>query len=215
MQETSPPPIARRGFMLVLSSPSGVGKTTIARAVLALETDLELSVSVTTRPRRPSEVEGKDYYFVDEEIFTHMVKEKHFFEHAHVYGHHYGTPKASIEQLLASGKDVLFDIDWQGTQQLKQISMNDLVSVFLLPPALKTLEHRLRERDQDSKQTIHLRMSKASNEISHWAEYDYVVINHTLEETIHAVRSVIQAERLKRRRQLGLIHFVNSLRGEE
>jgi len=215
IKEAPSHPITRRGFMLVLSSPSGVGKTTIARNVLALETDLELSISVTTRPKRPSEVEGKDYYFVDEDTFANRLKEKHFLEHAHVYGYHYGTPRASIENLLANGKDVLFDIDWQGTQQLKQISMNDLVSVFLLPPTLETLENRLRERDQDSEGTIHLRMSKAADEISHWAEYDYVIINRTLDETIHAVRSVVQAERLKRRRQLGLIHFVNSLRGED
>lgn len=214
-QETDQPPIARRGFMLVLSSPSGVGKTTIARDVLDLETELELSISITTRPKRKSEEEGKDYHFVDESTFSRMVAQGQFLEHAHVYGYHYGTPFASIEKLLAAGTDVLFDIDWQGTQQLKQISMSDLVSVFLLPPTMNTLETRLRNRGEDSDETIHTRMSKASYEISHWAEYDYIIINHTLEESIQAVRSILQAERLKRRRQVGLAHFVNSLRGED
>jgi guanylate kinase len=207
--------IARRGFMLVLSSPSGVGKTTIARHVLNLETELELSISVTTRPKRDSEAEGKDYYFVDEATFSQMVQKKEFLEHAHVYGYHYGTPMASLEILLATGTDVLFDIDWQGTQQLKQISMNDLVSVFLLPPTIETLETRLRGRGEDTEETIQMRMSKSAAEISHWAEYDYIIINHTLQESVQAVRSIIQAERLKRRRQVGLAHFVNSLRGED
>ncbi len=208
-------PIARRGFMLVLSSPSGVGKTTIAKDVLALETELDLSISVTTRPKRNSENEGKDYHFVDEGTFLQMVQKQEFLEYAHVYGYHYGTPIASIQKLLAQGMDVLFDIDWQGTQQLKQVLMNDLVSVFLLPPAMETLESRLRQRGEDSEETIKTRMCKASAEISHWAEYDYVIINHTLQESIVAVRSILQAERLKRRRQVGLAHFVNSLRGEE
>ncbi|OJW51033.1 MAG: guanylate kinase [Alphaproteobacteria bacterium 41-28] len=212
---TKDTPIARRGFMLVLSSPSGVGKTTITRHVLDLETELELSISVTTRPKRDSEKEGKDYYFVDESTFSQMVQKKQFLEHAHVYGYHYGTPIASIQNLLAAGKDVLFDIDWQGTQQLKQISMNDLVSVFLLPPTMETLETRLRYRGEDSEEVIHMRMSKSAAEISHWAEYDYIIINHTLPESIQEVRSILQAERLKRRRQVGLAHFVNSLRGED
>ena len=214
-QETLSAPIARRGFMLVLSSPSGVGKTTIARNVLALEAELALSISVTTRPKRLSEKDKKDYYFVDEPTFSQMVAEKHFLEHAHVYGYHYGTPIAQVEKLLAAGTDVLFDIDWQGTQQLKQISMNDLVSVFLLPPTLQTLETRLRSRGEDTDETIEKRMSKAAYEISHWAEYDYIIINVTLEESLNAVRSILQAERLKRRRQVGLAHFVNILRGED
>jgi len=207
--------IARRGFMLVLSSPSGVGKTTIAHKVLDLEPDLELSISITTRPKRPSENEGEDYYFVDEATFTQMVERGEFLEHALVYGYHYGTPKSSIENHLASGIDALFDIDWQGTQQLKQISTGDIVSVFLLPPTIADLEKRLRMRAQDSEETIRTRMSKAANEISHWAEYDYIVINNTLNESIQALRSIIQAERLKRRRQFGLAQFVNKLRGEE
>jgi guanylate kinase len=214
-KNTHPYPIIRRGFMLVLSSPSGVGKTTIAKDVLALEAELELSISATTRPKRASETEEKDYYFVDEGTFSQMVKKKQFLEHAHVYGYHYGTPKASIQSLLAQGIDVLFDIDWQGTQQLKQVSMSDLVSVFLLPPTMETLEERLRNRKEDSEENIQKRMDKAADEISHWAEYDYVIINHTLQESIQAVRSILQAERLRRRRQVGLARFVNTLRGED
>ena len=202
-------------FMRKNTSPSGVGKTTIAKDVLALEAELEISISATTRPKRDSEKEEKDYHFVDEATFSQMVKKKQFLEHAHVYGYHYGTPKASIQTLLAAGIDVLFDIDWQGTQQLKQISMSDLVSVFLLPPTMETLEKRLRNRKEDSEESIQNRMNKAADEISHWAEYDYVIINHTLSESIHAVRSILQAERLRRRRQSGLPHFVNMLRGED
>lgn len=206
--------IARRGFMLVLSSPSGAGKTTIARQVLARESDVTLSVSVTTRPQRSSEKEGVDYFFVNEMIFSTMLKNHEFLEHAHVYGHHYGTPRASIESLLAVGTDVLFDIDWQGTQQLKQTALNDLVSVFILPPTLQDLEKRLYQRAEDEEGIVKKRMSKAQDECSHWAEYDYVIINSTLEESVQAVRSIIQAERLKRRRQVGLAPFVNTLRGE-
>ncbi len=209
------PFVSRRGFMLVLSSPSGVGKTTISREVLTQETDLELSISVTTRPKRPSEVEGRDYHFVDVPTFDAMVERNEFLEHAYVYGYHYGTPKSSIEGHLASGIDALFDIDWQGTQQLKQISTGDLVSVFLLPPTMGALEDRLRRRAEDPEETILIRMSKASNEMSHWAEYDYIIINNALEDSIHAVRSIIQAERLKRRRQLGLAQFVNTLKRED
>ena len=207
--------IDRRGFMVVLSSPSGVGKTTVAHHLLNLEEGLKLSISVTTRPQRPSEQEGEDYHFVDETTFAHMVQEEHFLEHALVYGYHYGTPKSSVESHLEAGTDILFDIDWQGTQQLKQMSTANLVSVFLLPPTLKTLDARLRGRAEDTDETIRLRMSKASDELSHWAEYDYIIINNTLEESVHAVRSIIQAERLKRRRQVGLADFVNSLRGED
>lgn len=212
--DPSPSLIMRRGFMLVLSSPSGAGKTTIAREVLSLEKELELSISVTTRPQRDSEKEGKDYHFVDETTFSQMIENKGFLEYAEVYGHHYGTPKASIEAILASGIDVIFDIDWQGTQQLKEIAMSDLVSVFLLPPTFQDLEKRLNKRGEDSEETVLSRMQKANDEISHWAEYDYIIINHELQESIHAVRSILQAERLKRRRQLGLAHFISSLKEE-
>lgn len=206
--------ISRRGFMLVLSSPSGAGKTTLARHVLEAEADLELSISVTTRPQRASEKEGKDYFFVNEAEFIQLVKTNQFLEHAQVYGHHYGTPKASIEKHLKKGKDILFDIDWQGTQQLKQVSTGDLVSVFLLPPTMGALAERLRIRAEDSEEIIQKRMNKAAEEMSHWAEYDYIVINSNLEESIYAVKSIIQAERLKRRRQFGLADFVNMLRDE-
>lgn len=207
--------IAHRGFMLVLSSPSGVGKTTIAHKVLNLDSRIELSISVTTRPKRFSETEGEDYYFVSEDRFAHMIKNAQFLEHAHVYGHQYGTPKASIETHLAMGIDVLFDIDWQGTQQLKQVATSDLVSVFLLPPTLKALEERLYKRATDEEDIIRKRMRKAADELSHWAEYDYVIINNQIDETVHAVLSILNAERLKRRRQIGLAQFVNTLRGNE
>jgi guanylate kinase len=214
MIEQMPPLPTHRGFMVILSSPSGAGKTTVARHVLSSERGLELSISMTTRPQRSSEVDGKDYHFVDEATFTKRVKEGYFLEHALVYGYHYGTPKASLEKHLEAGTDILFDIDWQGTQQLKQISTANLVSIFLLPPTFGTLEARLRNRAEDGEETIRLRMSKASDELSHWAEYDYVIINNELEESVRAVRSIVQAERLKRRRQLDLADFVNSLRGE-
>jgi len=215
MKIPPPPSITRRGFMLVLSSPSGVGKTTLAHKILSLETNIQLSISVTTRPKRFSEEEGEDYYFVNKDRFAHMVRNNALLEHAHVYGYQYGTPKASIEKQLSKGIDVLFDIDWQGTQQLKQVSISDLVSIFLLPPTFKDLETRLYKRATDDDETIRMRMRKAANELSHWAEYDYVIINHDLDETIHAVQSILHAERLKRRRQLGLATFVNNLRGEE
>ena len=207
--------IDRRGFMFVLSSPSGVGKTTIAHKILNLETNIELSISVTTRPKRPAEIEGADYHFVDKHSFYQMITNDELLEHAHVYGYEYGTPKASIEKQLSTGIDILFDIDWQGTQQLKQVATSDLVSVFLLPPTLKDLEERLYKRAADHEDTIRMRMEKAADELSHWAEYDYIIINHQLDETVQAVQSILQAERLKRRRQTGLAHFVNSLRGEK
>jgi guanylate kinase len=214
MKKTAPPSIPRRGFMLVLSSPSGVGKTTIAHKILTLETEIELSISVTTRPKRPLEKEGEDYYFVTQDHFHKLVKEEQLLEHAHVYGYLYGTPKASIEKKLSKGTDVLFDIDWQGTQQLKQVAVSDLVSIFFLPPTFKTLEERLYKRATDGQDIIRARMTKAADELSHWAEYDYVIVNNELDKTVQAVQAIIQAERLKRRRQSGLAHFVNSLRGE-
>lgn len=213
MKTTTSFSIPRRGFMLVLSSPSGVGKTTIARKILSLEPDIELSISVTTRPKRPLEKEGEDYHFVTKHHFDQMVKEEKLLEHAHVYGYFYGTPKASIEKQLSKGTDILFDIDWQGTQQLKQVAVSDLVSIFLLPPTFTDLEERLYKRATDGQDTIRMRMTKAADELSHWAEYDYVIINNELDKTVQAVQAILQAERLKRRRQSGLAHFVNSLRG--
>ena len=159
-------------------------------------------------------MEGKDYIFVDEATFTTMVERDLFLEHASVHGYHYGTPKAAIEEQLSEGSDTLFDIDWQGTQQLKQIALSDLVSIFILPPSMHTLEERLRKRSEDSEETIQKRLAKATDEISHWAEYDYVLINDSLEESVESVRSILHAERLKRRRLLGLATFVNHLRDE-
>lgn len=207
----SPLSISRRGFMLALSSPSGVGKTTVARKVLELDLGLELSISVTTRPPRPSEVDGKDYYFVSEKTFLGMREANHFLETAYIYGHYYGTPRAQVEEKLETGIDVLFDIDWQGTQQLSQTSRANLVSIFLLPPTIQTLEERLHKRGEDQEETIRLRLSKAATELSHWPEYDYVLICRNVKEGSEAVRDIIQAERLKRHRQLGLAHFIHTL----
>lgn len=204
----------RRGFMFVLSSPSGAGKTTIASHVLEREQDISLSISYTTRPKRPSEVNGKDYYFTDEPTFQAMVSADQFLEYAKVFGHYYGTPRASIEQEMAAGKDILFDIDWQGTQQLKQVSSGDLVSVFVLPPSMTILEERLRRRDEDSEDVVIHRMDKAAEEISHWAEYDYILVNDDLEQSVQEVRSILTSERLKRRRQTGLADFVKGLRNQ-
>lgn len=197
--------------MLVLSSPSGAGKTTIAQKIIESERDIELSISTTTRPRRETEIEGKDYNFVDEATFNNMVNRKEFLEHALVFGYHYGSPKATIDDRLCKGKDILFDIDWQGAQKLKQVSSCDIVTIFLLPPNIETLESRLRKRGQDQEETIRFRMSKAADELSHWAEYNYVLINESLEDTVQSIRSILQGERLKRRRQIDLDKFVDSL----
>jgi guanylate kinase len=207
--------IPRRGFMLVLSSPSGAGKTTIARKLIESEDQLKVSISYTTRPKRSGEVEGQDYHFTDVTTFKAMIEDENFMEYARVFGHYYGTPKSSIEKSLAKGMDVLFDIDWQGTQQLKEVSTGDLVSVFVLPPSLKTLEDRLRMRAEDDEHVVAHRMKKAGDEMSHWAEYDYVIINNDLEESVRQVRSILTSERLKRRRQLGLAGFVNQLRDRD
>ena len=201
----------RRGLMLVLSSPSGAGKTSVAKGLLAAEPDLTLSISMTTRPPRPGEVDGTDYCFVSEKSFQENVEKKTFLEHANVFGHYYGTPHQGVEDLLSSGCDVLFDIDWQGTQQIRQAARDDLVSIFLLPPSWGALEQRLKSRAQDDDAVIAKRMAKASSEISHWAEYDYVLINDDLEETIEKSRTILTAERLKRIRQAQLAHFVGSL----
>ena len=206
--------IPRRGFMFILSSPSGAGKTTIASKLLESSSDLVLSVSFTTRPKRKSEVDGEDYYFVDHNTFETMVKTNQFIEHAKVFGHYYGTPRASIEKELSQGKDILFDIDWQGAQQMRQSASGDVVTVFILPPSMQALEERLRRRDEDSEEVVNHRMDKAAEEMSHWGEYSYVVINNDLEQSVEHVKSILTSERLKRRRQLGLAAFVNHLRGE-
>jgi guanylate kinase len=208
------PTIARRGLMLVLSSPSGAGKTTLSRKLLAEEAGLILSVSATTRPKRQGEVDGRDYHFVDAARFEAMARNGELLEWAQVFGHRYGTPRKPVEEALAKGCDVLFDIDWQGTQQLREKARGDLVSVFVLPPSIPELEQRLRSRAQDSDEVIRARMAKASDEMSHWAEYDYVVINCELERAYLDVRAILAAERLKRERQTGLSAFVRGLQAE-
>lgn len=206
------PHIQRRGLMLVLSSPSGAGKTTLCGRLLELEANLTLSVSVTTRQRRPGEEEGKDYHFVSEKKFLEMIAENMFLEYAEVFGNFYGTPKKQVLDALGDGKDIIFDIDWQGTQQLAQLARTDLVSVFILPPSIHELETRLKLRGQDAPEIIAYRMSEASHELSHWPEYDYVIINKDLDKSLTMARSILQAERLKRNRLLGLADFVNQLR---
>jgi guanylate kinase len=206
--------IARRGLMLVLSSPSGAGKTTLSRKLLEADAGVELSVSVTTRKQRPGEVDGRDYHFIDAARFAAMVEERELLEWAQVFGHRYGTPRAPVEAALDRGRDVLFDIDWQGTQQLREKAGGDLVSIFVLPPSIPDLERRLRTRAQDSDEVIHSRMAKAADEMSHWAEYDYVVINTDVDCAFAEVRSILAAERLKRERQTGLSDFVRRLQSE-
>lgn len=195
----------------MLSSPSGAGKTTIAKELLR-EPDIKMSVSVTTRAARKQEVNGIDYTFVDEAYFERMVENGEFLEHAKVFGHQYGTPRRPVEELIAAGKDVLFDIDWQGTQQLKQTARDSVVSVFLLPPSIGELERRLRSRAQDSEDTVQRRMLGAQEEIRHWAEYDYVLINDDLDRTMGDVLSILRSERLRRERRVGLYDYVNTLR---
>ena len=204
--------IRRKGIMLVLSSPSGAGKTTIANRLLALEKNVVPSVSVTTRPPRPGEIDGKDYIFIDASQFSQMIKNEGLLEYAEVFGHSYGTPKEQVSDSIRDGRDIIFDIDWQGTQQLAQIARNDLVSIFILPPSTTELEKRLRGRAQDAEKIVQRRMSQASTEMSHWAEYDYVIVNHDLEASVEAVRAILTAERLRRTRQSGLVDFVNALR---
>ncbi len=206
--------IARRGLMLVLSSPSGAGKTTLSRRLLEADPLVELSVSVTTRKQRPGEVDGRDYHFIDTVRFDAMVKQGELLEWAQVFGHRYGTPRAPVEAALARGRDVLFDIDWQGTQQLREKADRDLVSIFVLPPSIPDLERRLRTRAQDSDQVIHARMAKAADEMSHWAEYDYVVINSDIDHAFADVQAILAAERLKRERQIGLSAFVRGLQSK-
>ena len=203
--------LQRRGLMFVLSSPSGAGKTTIARKLLAEDAEIAMSVSVTTRPKRPGEVEGRDYIFVSDAEFARMAQAEEFLEWAEVFGHHYGTPKAQIKAGLKEGQDYLFDIDWQGTQQLYQRMETDVVRVFLLPPSIESLEARLRNRATDSEDVIEGRMARARSEISHWDGYDYVVINDDIEECFGQVQEILRSERLRRARQTGLVEFVRKL----
>lgn len=202
----------RRGLMLVMSSPSGAGKTSISRGLLALEPELVLSVSVTTRPRRPGEVDGVDYHFIGRERFLEMVERGELLEHAEVYGNGYGTPRAAVEAALSSGRDVLFDIDWQGAQQLREVASDDMVGIFILPPTLEDLAARLRSRAQDSDETVAYRLAQVANDVTHYAEYDYVLINRELETSIEAARTILNAERLRRRRQPSLNQFVARFR---
>jgi guanylate kinase len=200
--------------MLVLSSPSGAGKTTLSRRLLESDSGVELSISVTTRKQRPGEVDGHDYHFVDAARFEAMAENGELLEWAWVFGHRYGTPRAPVESALVQGRDVLFDIDWQGTQQLREKAGRDLVSIFVLPPSIPDLERRLRTRAQDSDEVIHARMAKAADEMSHWAEYDYVVINTEVEHAFAEIQSILAVERLKRERQTGLSDFVRRLQAE-
>jgi len=209
---SSVPSIHRRGLMFVLSSPSGAGKSTISREILARDSNITMSVSATTRPKRPGEVAGKDYYFVDNSEFNLMVNRQEFLEYAKVFDNYYGTPAGPVMDALAAGKDVLFDIDWQGTQQIAEQARDDLVSVFILPPSTAELERRLKKRAQDPADVVARRMSKAADEMSHYAEYDYIIVNQDIEESVDQALSILKAERLRRERMEGLGEFVKGLR---
>lgn len=204
----------RRGLMFVLSSPSGAGKSTLSRMLIEKMPGLRLSVSVTTRGKRPGEIDGKDYHFIDKPAFDAMRKGGDLLEFATVFDYHYGTPRKPVEEALSSGHDVLFDIDWQGTQQLREKARDDVVSVFILPPSAADLEKRLHSRAQDSDEVIRGRMSRASHELSHWAEYDYVVTNRDIDMAYADVAHILKAERLKRERQTGLSAFVRDLQNQ-
>ena len=206
-----PETIERRGMMLVLSSPSGAGKTTLTRRLLETDPGVRLSISVTTRPPRPGEKEGVHYHFRSIEDFGIMINKGELLEHAKVFNHYYGTPRAPVEAAIDAGIDVIFDVDWQGTQQLAQKAKDDLVRVFILPPSMRALEQRLKSRAQDRSDVIAERMARAESEISHWAEYDYIIINDNIREAEAKVRAILLAERLKRHRQTGLLDFVRRL----
>lgn len=203
--------IPRRGLLFVMSSPSGAGKTTLSRKLLAADANITMSISVTTRKPRPGETDGKDYHFISQERFDTMVENSELLEWAMVFGNSYGTPRKPVEEALAAGRDVLFDIDWQGTQQLAQNMKDDLVRLFVLPPSADALRERLIKRAQDSSSVIAKRMAEASHEISHWPEYDYAIVNDDIEESHRMVTAILTAERLRRRRQLGLTDFVRGL----
>jgi len=203
---------SRRGLMLVLSSPSGAGKTSISRELLSRDKNMFMSVSATTRSKRPGEIEGKDYYFVTPEAFEGMVTRGEFLEHATVFGNRYGTPIAPVEKALAEGRDVLFDIDWQGTQKIASRMPKDLVTVFILPPSTQELEKRLTTRAQDPPEVVAQRMAKAADEMSHWDAYEYIIINRDLQQSVAEVQSVLNAERVRQKRLIGLEDFVSRLR---
>jgi len=205
------PIIKRRGLLLVLSSPSGAGKSTIAKAILDGDSELTMSVSATTREPRPGEVDGEHYFFLTTERFQEMVAGDEFLEHATVFGNAYGTPKAPVEAALEAGRDVLFDVDWQGAQEIQEYAKDDLVSVFVLPPSLEELERRLFTRAQDSEEVVRGRMDKATAEMSHWDAYQYVIVNHDIDVSVATVKAILTSERLKRRRQKGMLEFVRSL----
>ena len=203
--------IKRRGLMLVLSSPSGAGKTTLSRRLLEIDSKISLSVSATTRAMRPGEEHGRDYHFIGQDDFAAWVADGKFLEHATVFGNRYGTPAHLVNEALTEGRDVLFDIDWQGTQQLKEKMRDDLVSIFILPPSHDELERRLRTRASDSEEVVAGRMAKAADEISHWPEYDYVIVNTDLDKALADVQAILNAERLKRTRQIGISEFAARL----
>jgi len=210
-----PPQRQRRGLLIVLSSPSGAGKSTISRLLLDADYDVSMSISATTRPMRPGETDGVDYHFVSDAEFDRMVDEGEFVEWAHVFGHRYGTPKAPVKQALRQGRDILFDIDWQGARQLEPDFGEHLVTIFLLPPSMAELEHRLHSRGQDSDEVIADRMRRAADEIDHWAEYEYVLVNRDMDACLSQVRAIVSAERSKRVRQTGLVEFVRDLIGPQ
>ena len=211
LRREAPNDVQRRGLMLVLSSPSGAGKTTISRALLQQDPNLTLSVSATTRRKRPGERDGVDYFFVEQKRFEEMVSAGDLLEHAVVFGNCYGTPRAAVEEALEEGRDVLFDIDWQGTQQISSKLAKDLVRVFILPPSHAELERRLRTRALDPEEVVQERMSKAADEMSHWDAYDYIIVNREFDRSVAEVRAILTAERLRRDRQIGLNEFVRGL----
>ena len=206
---------SRRGLLIVLSSPSGAGKSTISRLLREADGEVTMSISATTRPKRPGEVEGVDYHFVDESEFDRMIDATDFVEWAHVFGYRYGTPKAPVKQALRKGRDILFDIDWQGARQLEPDFGEHLVTIFLLPPSMAELEHRLHSRGTDSKEVIADRMRRAADEIDHWAEYEYVLVNKDMDTCLERVMAIVSAERSKRVRQTGLVEFVRDLIGPD
>ncbi len=213
LDDADHPTRRRRGLLIVLSSPSGAGKTTISRMLMESDGEVTMSVSATTRPKRPGETDDVDYHFVDDAEFDRMIQSGEFVEWAPVFGHRYGTPKNPVKDALRAGRDILFDIDWQGTQQLQAAMGEDLVTIFILPPSMKELERRLHERGTDSQQVIDDRMARAASEISHWPEYEYVLVNTDADRCLDQVRAIVAAERLKRQRQIGLVAFVRDLIG--